>query len=129
MEGALGTRGSQRDQQAQSESTACLGTAFPKRNSSSQILVLWSASNNEILKNSWQENIKNKTKQTNKKTTPWAPTHTKRLRISGTQALTFLKASPPQVILPSCCLHRPRVATEHLCVSPNPDMLCQTHGF
>lgn len=58
-------RGTSRRKAWKSESTVCLGTAFPERNSSSQTLVLWSAANNEILKNSWQENIKNKMKQKN----------------------------------------------------------------
>lgn len=56
-------RGTSRRKAWESESTVCLGTAFPKRNSSSQ--TLGSAANNEILKKSWQENIKNKTKQKN----------------------------------------------------------------
>lgn len=92
--GGMGTCGRSQSRGTSRQSENCMfGNSFPKRKSSSQIVVLWSASN-EILKNSWQENIKNKMKQ--KKTTPWAPTHTKGLRISGTQALTFLKAPPPR---------------------------------
>lgn len=105
----------QRDQQAQSKSTACLGAAFPKRNSSSQILVLRSASNNEILKNSWQENIKNKTKQ--KQQHPGLQP-TPKNSVSQVPGTDIFKASPAPTPgdSPTGCPHRPRVATEHLSV-------------
>lgn len=76
-------------------------TAFPKRNSSFQTLVLWSASNNEILKNSWQENIQNRNKALGSNPGPMTPC----LRYPGTDIFKSLPPPPPQVILPPCRLH------------------------
>lgn len=115
-------RGTSRRKAWDSESTVCLGTAFPKRNSSSQTLVLWSASNNEILKNSWQENIKNKTKQKNNALGSNPDQMTPYLRYPSADIFKSLPYTPgdsPTVLSTSAtCGHS---APE--CVSPNPDML------